>query len=953
MQDRSCIFMYVLTGYNSYLFTMHRFAMTGHTIPQILLLALTLLTISPPSMQQDSIYNNLSPSEVVNSSDGRITGAQKRSLMDFVLGGIFPIHHSSDGGAACGEVRLEKGLERLEAFFFSIDLINADNTLLQGLTLGYDVRDTCSSQNIGLDETVDLVITRSNLDIESCPVNMVTTDDFLDSPTSAVIGAAASFISVPVASLLRLFNIPQISYASSSPLLSNRDRYGYFYRTIHPDDLQAQAMIDILLYYNWTFVSTIFSRNQYGEPGINRFKFLAEKYGICIDVDQAIESDFSDEEFKTLAKRLIDSNANVIVMFTSSEDPDGLFKHLVNTSDPGRFTWIASDAWARSFSLARNYSTIINGLIGFVPFTEQKEKFHDYFSQLTVDNNKRNPWFGEYFAAKANCSLSENSTDGKAPCSGNSSVPDAVDSYEQGNFIPLVVNAVYAFAVALDNFLKDNCRQPVQWFSNNRTCLDQTRDLNGSALLEYIGEVNFTSPTGTRVVFDSQGNVMGQYEIVNLQAMNANGEMSNDDFVFKTVGLWDSSKVNESLQLFLNENIQFGIDYAKEEVLTIPPDSYCGRCTYGEVRLQVKSFCCTICMSCRGQSYSYDPQAYNCSMCDEYSWGNDPTSGSNSCVPLKKTYLSYDHPFSIIIMIIALAGLFQVSLTVVVFAKFWTTPIVKSSGREQMSLLLVGISLSFISAFFYASPPTPAICGIQRWIVMTSFATMFGALLVKTVRVARIFLNKGKNLQIRFTDPKYQVLFTFIIVVIQWVIVFGSFGRVPPELSKEIRLVSDMPDQTPTLVVTCVAESLEFLILSIGYESFLIVLCTIFGTITFNLPDNFNEAKYISFCSMSILVIWIAYIITFFATQMLREYQSIATSLAVVMSGYAVFFTIFGPKLFRILFKPDTNSLKYSMPTRENTVDSTETTVQSRDIAPLISAATSRIPVGLGERMHV
>ena len=86
-------------------------------------------------------------------------------------------------------------------------------------------------------------------------------------PVVAVIGAIVSYVSIPVASFFRVFNMPQISFSSTSPLLSNRDRYTYFYRTIPPDDQQAQAMIDLIVYFGWDHVSTIYSNNLYGWPG--------------------------------------------------------------------------------------------------------------------------------------------------------------------------------------------------------------------------------------------------------------------------------------------------------------------------------------------------------------------------------------------------------------------------------------------------------------------------------------------------------------------------------------------------------------------------------------------------------------------------------------------------------------------------------------------------------------
>ena len=85
-----------------------------------------------------------------------------------------------------------------------------------------------------------------------------------------------------VANLLRLFQIPQISYASTSAKLSDKTRYDYFARTVPPDFYQAKAMAEILRYFNWTYVSTVASEGDYGETGIDAFQQEARTRQICI-----------------------------------------------------------------------------------------------------------------------------------------------------------------------------------------------------------------------------------------------------------------------------------------------------------------------------------------------------------------------------------------------------------------------------------------------------------------------------------------------------------------------------------------------------------------------------------------------------------------------------------------------------------------------------------------------
>jgi metabotropic X receptor len=66
----------------------------------------------------------------------------------------------------------------------------------------------------------------------------------------AVVGGQSSSVSIQVATLLKLFGVPQISYLSTSPALSNKDKFPYFFRTVPSDVNQAHAMLEILRYIN-------------------------------------------------------------------------------------------------------------------------------------------------------------------------------------------------------------------------------------------------------------------------------------------------------------------------------------------------------------------------------------------------------------------------------------------------------------------------------------------------------------------------------------------------------------------------------------------------------------------------------------------------------------------------------------------------------------------------------
>lgn len=85
--------------------------------------------------------------------------------------------------------------------------------------------------------------------------------------------------SVHSPAVLPALQIPQISYASTAPELSDSTRYDFFSRVVPPDSYQAQAMVDIVRALGWNYVSTLASEGNYGESGVEAFVQISREAG--------------------------------------------------------------------------------------------------------------------------------------------------------------------------------------------------------------------------------------------------------------------------------------------------------------------------------------------------------------------------------------------------------------------------------------------------------------------------------------------------------------------------------------------------------------------------------------------------------------------------------------------------------------------------------------------------
>lgn len=825
-----------------------------------------------------------SSSDVIRAEDGRIRGFSFHNNSNLVLGALFAIHDPSSSGE-CSEALDDSGLESVEAFLYAIDRINSDSNLLPDISLGYDVRDTCVLENIALDEAIGMLFDEGEFSNIRCE----SSSDFnaTERKMIGVIGPTTSEVAVPLAGLLRLFHVPQISYSATSITLSNRDRYGYFYRTIPPDDLQAQAMVDLLLKFDWSLVSILHSNNEYGEAGSERFRKIASSVGICIDLDLGIDDDFLDQDFYDTASTLYhDSSAEVIVFFASRNFISPFMKQFGNVTSnfsvKRGFIWIASESWSQANDIVNKYNDIVAGrLWGLAPLSKQNEslyEFENYFSELTLHSNRRNPWFIEYFEQHDGCGSNASA------CPQNISLNRTATPFK----VQLVIESVYSMAHAIYDYLIDNCPDS----QLNVTCSQQQLPvLNGSIIRQYLQNVTFTSPFGKQIYFDSSGNPEGNYDITSYQLIDNDALL----YDFIKVGVWEGSAPSGSrLQMFDNITYQFGFDEFNEPIKSI--HSSCQACSVGEVKIAVPSSCCGVCYSCIGRNYSNSSKASTCEVCPDGTWGNDPTRGSNSCQTIEESFLNVSDNFGIFLTVLASIGLILVATTALLMAILWNTPVIKSSGREQMILLLSGVMVCFLQTAFFLMKPMYAVCFFQRAGTWFCFSIILSALLVKLVRITRIFLRSKTSKPPRFIQPQYQVLLSLILVAIQMGLVLISLLTVYPESTTMLLLNENNTNNHPVLLLQCATPHEAMFVILLLYYSLMLVVSNALAVVTIKFPDNFNEVRYVAFTTFSVGLVWIAFCVSYFATK--PEHHTALFSFGIQMSAIAVLFCFFLPRIF-------------------------------------------------------
>jgi len=123
--------------------------------------------------------------------------------------------------------------------------------------------------------------------------------------------------------------------------------------------------------------------------------------------------------------------------------------------------------------------------------------------------------------------------------------------------------------------------------------------------------------------------------------------------------------------------------------------------------------------------------------------------------------LSWTDGEVIVSMALASLGLAATSGVTSVFWKHNNTPVVKSSTRELSYIILVGIALAYAATFALVAKPTPISCAAASILPGVAFALVYGALVTKTNRIARILAGSKKKIitrKLRFMSATAQVL---------------------------------------------------------------------------------------------------------------------------------------------------------------------------------------------------
>ncbi|XP_055030323.2 olfactory receptor CH1 [Misgurnus anguillicaudatus] len=814
---------------------------------------------------------------------------------DIIIGGAFSIHSKINSEIPsftekpqhliCSSLNLQE-FHFAQTMIFAIEEINNKSSLLPNISIGYQIFDSCGSTLASMRSSMSLINGQEMTAEQTC---------FGKTAVKAIIGESESSSTIVLSRATGPFKIPLISHFATCACLSNRKQFPSFFRTIPSDYYQSRALAQLVKHFGWTWVGAVRSDNDYGNNGMATFVEVAEREGVCIEYSEAILRTNTKEKIAKVVEVIKKGSAKVLVAFLAQGEMDVLLEETIRQNVTG-LQWVGSESWITARHLAtERVSKVLAGALGFTISKSKIPGLKQFLLKVNPSQNPSNSLLREFWETTFGCHLPSTTspkTEYDKYCDGSENLSNVSNPFTDVSELRIsnnVYKAVYTIAHALHNTL--TCKSS-NGILNNSTCGEKDLMIS-SQVLQSLQNVNFTMASGERVYFDRNGDPSARYELVNWQKTEAG--VTN----FITVGHYDASLPSEQQFVMNSANIAWAGDSHMK------PRSVCSEsCQPGFRQAVIKGrpVCCFECVRCPSGEISNMTDSAECIKCPSEFWSNENQS---MCVPKKVEFLSFEEHMGILLTAFSLSGVSLTIAVALVYYHFMDTPLVKASNTELSFLLLFSLTLCFLCSLTFIGRPTEWSCMLRHTAFGITFALCMSCVLARTIAVVMAFRATVPGTSVPQCSVPLQRSGVFCCTIFQVIICTLWLLLAPPMPYKNVAHLVDK------IILECDLGSAVGFWAVLGYIGLLAVLCFILAFLARKLPDNFNEAKFITFSMLIFCAVWITFIPAYVSSP--GKFTVAVEIFAILASSFGLLFCIFTPKCYIIIFKPEQNTKKHML----------------------------------------
>uniref|UniRef100_F7BSK4 Extracellular calcium-sensing receptor n=1 Tax=Xenopus tropicalis TaxID=8364 RepID=F7BSK4_XENTR len=787
-----------------------------------------------------------------------------------------------------------RNFQQLQAMIFAVNEINTNPNILPNITLGFQVYDSCDVLQQDLEGTLQVLTGHTGaISNYRCLKN---------TPLAAVIGASSSTHSILMAHVLGLYRYPQVSYFSTSPLLSNHKMFPSFFRTVPSDAFQSQGLAKLVLHFGWTWVGLLAADNDYGQQGIQLVKQEIIKAGACVAFTESILTSQPDRNAQHIVKVMKESTATAIVIFSPTIYLVPILEQMFIQNVTKKIL-VASEAWSTSTLFSNGkFSEVLSGTIGLALHSGGIPGFGDFLNKIHPSVSLGQYWVRLLWEKSFNCKfqneshLTSASADAMQKCTGEERLGNIANSFNDVSSLRVTYNvytAVHAVANALEALT--NCISERSKFSNQK-CPSISNFTSWQVIcnINYDQKVKIPLSSGRMLIFDENGDPPAVYDIVNWK-LRPDGSMKQVN-----VGSYDITaafghvfSVNMSAISWATGHQQVPLSVCSQ---SCPPG-------FRKATVREKPACCFQCIPCPQGEISNHTDSINCYKC---SWDEWPNLQKSKCLQKNIEYLSYEDPLGAGLAATGIASFWVPVLVLNVFIKYKSTPIVKANNYCLSCLLLLCLPLCFLCSLAFIGYPQPEKCLLRQAAFGLVFTLCISCILAKTFMVVFAFMATKPGSRIKkWTSPSVSYMIIFICFGLQFILCISWLLEAPPFPQYDIQT------KPGVIIIECNNGSATAFWCMLGYLGFLAAISFAVAFLARRLPDNFNEAKFITFSMLAFLSVWVSFIPASLSAQ--GKYTEAMEIFAILSSTWSLVVCLFLPKCFIIVFRPNMNSKKELM----------------------------------------